>query len=55
MRIEARYLDLLGRARQFSFTGGTLAISYEKDSVSAAMVFERAAPPDTVRTPGSPR
>jgi heat shock protein HslJ len=55
MKTEARYLDLLGRARQFSFTGGRLAISYEKDSVSAAMLFERTAVPDTVRPPTPPK
>ena len=54
MKTEARYLDLLGRVRQFSFSGGRLALSYEKDSVSAAMLFERAAPPDTSRTAPSP-
>ena len=54
MKIETRYVDLLGRARQFSFMGGKLAVSYEKDSVSAAMFFERAAPPDTARTAPTP-
>jgi heat shock protein HslJ len=55
MKIETRYLDLLGRARQFSFTGGRLAVSYEKDNVSAAMLFERVAPPDTARAGPSPK
>jgi heat shock protein HslJ len=55
LKTETRYLDLLGRARQFSFTGGRLAISYEKDSVSAAMLFERAAPPDTARPAAPPK
>lgn len=50
MRIESRYFDLLGRVRQFGFSAGRLVLSYEKDSVSAAMLFERAAPPDTART-----
>ena len=54
LKTEARYLDLLGRARQFSFSGGRLALSYEKDSVSTAMLFERAAPPDTSRTAPPP-
>ena len=55
MKTEARYVDLLGRVRQFSFSGGRLALMYEKDSVSAAMLFERAAPPDTTRPAASPR
>lgn len=54
MRTEVRYLDLLGRARQFGFSGGRLAISYEKDSVSAAMIFERTTPPDTARAATTP-
>lgn len=54
LKIETRYLDLLGRARQFGFSGGRLAISYEKDSVSAAMLFERATPPDTARATTPP-
>jgi heat shock protein HslJ len=49
MKIESRYLDLLGRTRQFGFSAGRLVLPYEKDSVSAALIFERAAPPDTVR------
>jgi heat shock protein HslJ len=49
MKIESRYLNLLGRVRQFGFSAGRLALSYEKDSVNAVMLFERAAPPDTSR------
>ena len=49
MKIESRFLDLLGETRQFGFSAGRLVLPYEKDSVSAALIFERAAPPDTVR------
>jgi heat shock protein HslJ len=50
MKIETRYFDLLGRVRQFGFIAGRLVLSYEKDSLDAAMIFDRVAPRDTSRT-----
>jgi hypothetical protein len=50
MKIESRYFDLLGKARQFGFLAGRLVVSYEVNGVGGAMTFDREAPRDTSST-----
>jgi len=39
--VEKRYLDLLGRARKFSFVAGALYLTWERAGAYGTMIFER--------------
>jgi heat shock protein HslJ len=39
--VESRYLDLLGRARKFSFVAGALYLTWERAGAYGTMIFER--------------
>ncbi|HET9950633.1 MAG TPA: META domain-containing protein [Candidatus Eisenbacteria bacterium] len=39
--VETRYLDLLGRARKFSFVAGALYLTWERGGAYGTMIFER--------------